>query len=1349
MTKISEIINFHSAYGEQVRLHEYFYNEHQNVDHMTGYVPIRSHREVFLQLAKSQLHDKENKEKVFMLTGSFGTGKSHLCLMLANYFSMKPTDDAMKIFFENWIKRDKSGAENIRNWRGDGRYLVAPCEFGEAKPFEDMILSAIQEALEYDGAEDVILQTHFEAAIRLLNTWKDKEKSGEPVGLFRDFLRYLGGDEPDESLEELINGLETYESTSMKLFQETYEKATTQKMTFRNDSLLAILRNLLASGEFQKRYKGLVILADEFGYALSENRVKLSVFQDFAEMSKDGIAGMDLIFIGTGHRRFAAYGADSQLQIDFRVVQDRVTEVSLQSEELEQIISSLVSPKTDSAEWQKSILEKNIWLLSQMAGNAKKLNLFNYLSEPEVLDQLVKNIYPVHPIATYCLTKMSQELGSDARSVFSFFREYGTQIPVGGYAWYVKTYDVNKPDGELNILTPDILLDFFNEGVTSSNLTVRPEVREHIRAYSAAVDEAKRFAYKDTLTKEIDEFTNRILKTIFVYKVSDLPVNDQVIEYGLNLSKPAEKRMLQSEIKSLIKNKIIFKLPSGEYELRRTSTENIPELLSEAVNAVLQEPFNLSDWAISLAPHKWENFCDAKGHNQETDSDRRMFRVFATYHDLDREYILGNGQAASFWDYLEEQRLQQTTWRNSYEGIMVYVICEDEEDIKLSKQSAKNFRNSERYSKLDYQEQAILDEILGKENQKTGYYGDFINIRSSYTGSDNLYWLRQGGKTHLGEPTNEYEPADIFMNRQYTNRTTIAHDYLNKVHPKSFSGSRDSALREAIVELTNINRPVRIDSSQAQNKGEIRYLLRALKNHGVLVQTGDYSASIAEYAIENKVDKYQKQYPALVELISTLKELEPGNSFPLGEIINQLIQAPYGIGPYALSIFFGCVVRYFGDELRLKINKDQPGYSQTDDPDVIIDVSTGKYQMASVERREINPATAKLINGIYNEFSESPAKAGSQQTLNETWRSLKEWWRNLTNLERSIEIYTENSSTHTFADVLSRLSQENSAAQCFLDDILVVFGYNSDVALKERDTKEILNMIKQVRLEIEEAGKNIKLSLIQNVGTEFDSTGDTYKDHLEAVHAWFENLHPEQKQINAEWQTPLSKAIIEATQMMQDIEKTFLEVIPSSGGLGSIGKVDDWTSDNSQRYLALLREGLEQIRESLPKVPLPIWKADSDPGTEYGGIIPVKFHGSLNLDIKSPKQRIKVRISKNEDPRKSKQFITLEPDAKKSIVVEESCSYFFVAENDQGDFSRVIHLNLTNLDEEYRLIIEPSPKLDPEDRTYRFRNPVEKQGLKVLLVDIFDHIQEEKRITKKEIIKILEELIVLLSQTKK
>lgn len=218
---------------------------------------------------------------------------------------------------------------------------------------------------------------------------------------------------------------------------------------------------------------------------------------------------------------------------------------------------------------------------------------------------------------------------------------------------------------------------------------------------------------------------------------------------------------------------------------------------------------------------------------------------------------------------------------------------------------------------------------------------------------------------------------------------------------------------------------------------------------------------------------------------------------------------------------------------------------------------------------------------------------------------------------------------------------------------------------------------------------------------------------------------------------------------MQDIEKTFLEVMPSAVGFSILGKVDHWTSDQSQRYLSLLEEGLNQIDKGLPKIPLPKWESSKKPKPEYMGITPVDFYGSVKLKVSSPGKGIGVRISKNEDPRDAKQFISVEPGSDKLIEISESYHYLLVAENDQGDYSRVVNLKFTNLEEGYRLISDTSPKLDPAEREYRFRNPVDKQGLRVLLLDLVSHLHEDKKLKSKDILEVLQEVIEKLSSKKK
>ena len=81
--KIVELIRTNPGYSAQIDL-ELFRDSVQNLATMRRYKPIASHRKAFEKSAGAL----DNKDKrVYLITGNYGTGKSHLCLMLANYGS--------------------------------------------------------------------------------------------------------------------------------------------------------------------------------------------------------------------------------------------------------------------------------------------------------------------------------------------------------------------------------------------------------------------------------------------------------------------------------------------------------------------------------------------------------------------------------------------------------------------------------------------------------------------------------------------------------------------------------------------------------------------------------------------------------------------------------------------------------------------------------------------------------------------------------------------------------------------------------------------------------------------------------------------------------------------------------------------------------------------------------------------------------------------------------------------------------------------------------------------------------------------------------------------------------------
>jgi hypothetical protein len=128
------------------------------------------------------------------------------------------------------------------------------------------------------------------------------------------------------------------------------------------------------------------------------------------------------------------------------------------------------------------------------------------------------------------------------------------------------------------------------------------------------------------------------------------------------------------------------------------------------------------------------------------------------------------------------------------------------------------------------------------------------------------------------------------------------------------------------------------------------------------------------------------------------------------------------------------------------------------------------------------------------------------------------------------------------------------------------------------------------------------------------------------------------------------------------------------------------------------------------------------------GNFAVKFNSAVDLTISSPADGIIVRVTQNEDPIKAKQYETVEWHKPRVFHISDSSSYQLVSLNDQGDPSQVIRVTLTNQDEEYHLIVETPPIFEAKEREYRFRNPVDRRSLTILLKDIIKRLKADQAI---------------------
>lgn len=178
MAKINEVIELKTGYANFVELKESFGEGGDNIKRMAMYRPTKAHRSAFEKICRGLSYP--NDKKFYLLSGSYGTGKSHLCLMLANLLSRSSSDPEISGFYENYSKLDPEKARILKNVRNDGQYLVAICDYHQGNSFEDAVMKAIFEACEDKGFETV--ETEFDEAERQLSSWENRKGS-----FIRDF----------------------------------------------------------------------------------------------------------------------------------------------------------------------------------------------------------------------------------------------------------------------------------------------------------------------------------------------------------------------------------------------------------------------------------------------------------------------------------------------------------------------------------------------------------------------------------------------------------------------------------------------------------------------------------------------------------------------------------------------------------------------------------------------------------------------------------------------------------------------------------------------------------------------------------------------------------------------------------------------------------------------------------------------------------------------------------------------------------------------------------------------------------------------------------------------------------
>lgn len=1375
MTKIREIVQINSGYTSYVDLYDEYYDLVKNRGRMERYKPIAAHRQVFEKIANA-LNPLDRR--FYFLSGSYGTGKSHLLLMLANYFAQPSDVPELEAFFKNYkaaqeeillkpgeVLRERK-ADSLKDVRKSGRYLVALCRNNLNLDFEGTLLRAIEDALEKEESK-ILLDTHYREALRRISDWEARRNE---TRFYADLETAIGRLYPDWTVNDLIDGLKGFDEQALKTFKQCFQSVTDSEFAYKKDNLRDIITDFLQNPEFKATYKGIAFLYDEFGGAIDGGLVSYTSLLDFAQFCASSTLekGGTVVFISAGHKGFRYHGQIGDLNAE--TLEARVTEIPLLTQGMEDIIGAIVQPMKASADWTQYVQSQSskfTWFSSE----CNRLRLFNWLPAPKIKNNIIQNIYPMHPLATYALLKLAGEAGSDNRSIFKFFApefETGAQgwknVQDQSYPWFVENHEITEQN-KLALYTADLLVDYFKESLKATNNRLVDKVKAAVINYEATLRELNAYLARKSelqLFDEMDDLMLRIIKVMLVNEIAsthEAPIANtaQNIEFALDAVATEERAQVEARLALLAGAGILYN-NNGVYELMRGDRKDIQRLVEQFKANPDNRPTNLLDSFLELSPLKNDEvYLDAKGYNDTYSEDKRLKVYFASPAMLAEKRSV-NEDALPYFAALEAERGLITSAASRYEGCAVYVFCENEADVDKAKKAVANNdqrrvvvavpRNPVNVYDAVFTLRALESDWFKKQSQNFSPYekaeekkirDEAIKIleeaKKTYFSNGKVFWFGVKGSE---VPVPEDKRADVarwMMQDIYgAKRNTFGHNEFNKTHI-NLSGQVRAVFKEAGDILCDMSQPIRVNWTWPDNRGGTKYLRKCFFDHQVL-RPAAVEGDIRYLEPEKDLNKFQTALPAYAKMLEDLEALEGKGPMNLVQFLKPYYEA-YGQGDIAVTLMLLLARRFFGDSLRFKREPNSLNDIQFAATDDLLSLVQGQSPVAVILFEPVSAEDQAYFAKITQLYTNQPSSAGKVYTVNEAFQAITGWWDGLPIIARSLGFYEKEDKA--MAEALSQ-AKTKDPFRYIKHELLELLGQTPDEVLSAAKLVPIEIRLKAFTAVAEGVQAGVEERILAEAAKIFGSVTTLDDDIKEAMKNWYTGLSSIQKDPMAPFHNNNdSKPLVKYTGYA-NIRDLLFKSLPEAYSLGS---VSDWMNDFVANYMQRMRSGKLHIETNAPQISqlkVEFGNAEAQHGYQ------VNYKGELTLEVDTEDGQGVIYFTEDgSDPTSSKDRQRLNPGD--TVTIKGTRKVRLTVADGKGNYGAVqTYEAIDNL--EKSIIKRPQQRPGLIDEMISFVFPKTKEAAQITIASLIQEISESKLFSDDELKKVIQNALDALKKSK-
>ena len=997
-----------------------------NDDKLKNFIPTKSALELLEDILSST--SSSSNERARILIGAYGKGKSHIILTILSMLLKR--DRALFVKLMPKIENNPRLLQIVENYYESDNKILPVVITGSNTSMSQAFLLALQRTLSDNGLLDAMPETNYRAAVEVIKRWKN-----DFPNTYNEFRSLI-----DEPVKKFIARLDSFDVKAYEDFERIYPTLTSGS-TF-NPFLgfdVVELYESVANSLRKSGYSGIYVVYDEFSKYLEANITEASIsdtkmLQDFAEKcNRSGELQMHLLLIS--HKEISNYiDKLPQQKVDgWRGVSERFKHVRISNNfnQTYEIIATVI--QKNSSSWKK-FYKSHTNDFDGLYQRYQKHQLF--VDSQEELQLAVEGCYPLHPVSTFILPRLSERVAQNERTLFTFLSSNGNStLPE-----FLESYN----DIRFDLITPDIIYDYFE-----------PLLKKE--AYAGDIHTT--YVLTNSILNQLVEgsLESKIVKTIsLIYILEQFEKLKPTIEELVGVySNSYDVDSINEAINDLIEKEYVvyLKRSNGYLRLKKTSGIDIQQqirdlVLSQNAAVSLKDILNSSNFDNYMYPSRYND-------------DHEMIRYFTF------EFINGS-EVTSDTDWGTKCSLVKG------DGVVFGILPSNNADIKrilkvLKESSINHSRCIFVIPKHYVAMESIAYEYKAVLTLKEKYSDDPIVFDEYEVVSEDLQEVIYSFIKNYTHPE-EYASSYIYNGK------------VCNIHRKSALTELMSEICDDVYSLTpvinneSVNRNEITNVSTNSRSKIISGLLRnELEPNLGLTGTGQEVSIMRSTLVRTGIWREENSIPEIVlnpddkmisHLMSTIEEFilstrECGRS-NFGELYERLISPEYHIGLRLglIPIYIAAVMHKYRQQIVITDNSGQVPVSA----DALLQINAAPSSY-SLEYLDWDPEKELYIKNLAISFKDYVIEAErTGNSYDYVANAMKRWYM-------SLPKYSKESRTtpsgRKIADrklaMIKLLRQNTSSSELLFKKLPEAFGYTgdftSDVSEDITETKHLFDDI--------------------------------------------------------------------------------------------------------------------------------------------------------------------------------------------------------------------------------------------------------------------------------------------------